>query len=693
MNKLTPVLLVSIIAVLFARGNARADGMFVAPKFVWDKHRDINEPTQKAIIVYDAGREDLVLQVKYEGPVDEFGWLIPVPNLPTVSKGSMKCFYELSQYTQKHFEARGHYGTAKGGTLGMGAGEQPEAVKVIEVKTVGAYEIAVLSTPNAGALEDWLAANNFYFPTNKTEVLDVYIRQQWYFVAAKINLGENDAFRLQAKSPKGKAAPEPAFSTKLKLASGELHPLQIRFASDRCVFPLKISSVNDRPSEVQVYVLSPEPLLERAMFEKKLPLIYINDLARAAKRVEFYKAMQERRQEMQSRLGGIGSLPNPDEDALEKRAEAPVASPDELLPYAKVTKTDLPETGRWLPWLAGKSWWLTKQTWAFKPEEMHDLEFEAAIPVFADDLGTKCGYLAAANLTAFDEDAVPALIRALQNTNPSVRIDAAAAIDEYAAKPIQDSRLAGASVALLKDSEPKVRLMAIHVLLDGHNWNSQNAKLILGMFRDQNAEVRQAAADGLSWPQIRSGVNQYIPVIREMLKDKDINVRASAMRVLQRMGTPAPREDLLQFFSVPDSRVVSIAFSQFVKSTGREYDLSDQEVIPLLQNTEPFARLLGLRILYQNANPQSVELALPLLKDPEPALRQRAARTLRALTGQHFTEDQAAEWEKWWTDNKTNFVVQLHPEEMRPPPRGTNDLRWFQTNRPPASVFPDNLSR
>ena len=78
--------------------------MFVAPKFVWDKHKDINEPTQKAIMVYDAGREDLILQVKYEGPVDEFGWLIPVPNLPTVQKGSMKCFYELSQYTQKHFE-------------------------------------------------------------------------------------------------------------------------------------------------------------------------------------------------------------------------------------------------------------------------------------------------------------------------------------------------------------------------------------------------------------------------------------------------------------------------------------------------------------------------------------------------------------------------------------------------------------
>src|SRR5580698_7750124 len=87
-----------------ASTTAFADGMFVVPKFVWDKHKDINEPTQKAILVYDAGQEDMILEVKYEGPVDEFGWLFPVPSLLTVQEGSMKCFYELSQYTQKHIE-------------------------------------------------------------------------------------------------------------------------------------------------------------------------------------------------------------------------------------------------------------------------------------------------------------------------------------------------------------------------------------------------------------------------------------------------------------------------------------------------------------------------------------------------------------------------------------------------------------
>jgi len=109
-------------------------------------------------------------------------------------------------------------------------------------------------------------------------------------------------------------------------------------------------------------------------------------------------------------------------------------------------------------------------------------------------------------------------------------------------------------------------------------------------------------------------------------------------------------------------------------------------VVPLLQNSEPLARMIGVGVLYQNADKQSVELALPLLKDSERMVRARTAATLRALTGQHFTNEQAGEWEKWWNENKTNFVVQLHPEELRPQRRGTNDFRWRMTNRPPARV-------
>ncbi len=363
-------LMLAFFAGLGGIANAPADGMFVAPKFVWDKHKDINEPTQKAILVYDAGREDLILQVKYEGPVSEFGWLVPVPNLPTVQKGSMKCFYELSQYTQKHFENPWQHGRGQYAALSKGKNDAAESVeppvKVIEIKTVGAYEIAVLATKDTGALEKWLEANHFSFPTNTTEVIDSYVQRQWYFVAVKVNL---------TKGPLG------LVSSALKLPAGELNPLRISFDSAHCVYPLKISSANGTPSEIQVYVLSPEPLLERTMLEKKLPGIYSNDLAQAKVRAQSQERflLMQRNQNMRF-MGGIPST-NPQlspeyVNAIQKMSKTPMANPEELPPFAKVTEKDLPEMSKWISRLADKSWWLTKQTWTFKPEEMRDLEFE-----------------------------------------------------------------------------------------------------------------------------------------------------------------------------------------------------------------------------------------------------------------------------------------------------------------------------
>jgi hypothetical protein len=280
--------------ILFLPVTVRADGCFVAPPFVWDKHKDINEPTQKAILVYDAGQEDLILQVKYNGPVEEFGWLVPVPGLPTVQKGSMECFYELSRYTQQHWEPPPPTaGKARSASLGVDSagGSSPPPVKVIEIKTVGAYEVAVLSARDTGSLENWLNANGFSFPKGKEAVIDAYVQQQWYFVAVKIDLHKGGGFQLVSGPPRQAHGVKSEVAE--KLATGELQPLHLSFASDRCIFPLKISSVNGTPSEVQVYVLSPEPLVEKTMFEKKFPEVRRLALEHNARRMQSFRRSQE----------------------------------------------------------------------------------------------------------------------------------------------------------------------------------------------------------------------------------------------------------------------------------------------------------------------------------------------------------------------------------------------------------------
>src|ERR1039458_1115063 len=107
----------------------------------------------------------------------------------------MDCFYELSKLTQERF------GDGRGATLSAGIYTKGlDEVKVIEIKTVGAYEVAVITAGNAASLAEWLDAHQFVFPKEKQGVLDSYVRKQWYFVAARIDPNRS-GFTMKSRAP------------------------------------------------------------------------------------------------------------------------------------------------------------------------------------------------------------------------------------------------------------------------------------------------------------------------------------------------------------------------------------------------------------------------------------------------------------------------------------------------------------
>lgn len=235
-------------ALLLAGRPARADGGFV-PRFKPDidaaRRHDISEPTQKAIILFDAGREDLLLQARYDGPAEDFGWLVPVPGKPTVERAPIECFYELSLFYQ--------WRTGQSKVAAGPGAAKPPAITVVEQKTVGAYTIAVLEAGDADALTQWLAQNGYHWPAGHREILDHYVQQRWYWVA----------IRVGARDPQ----------TQRALSSGELHPLQFSFDTPRCIYPLKISAINPGRSAVTIYTLSLPPLTNPHMMSDP-PLPY-----------------------------------------------------------------------------------------------------------------------------------------------------------------------------------------------------------------------------------------------------------------------------------------------------------------------------------------------------------------------------------------------------------------------------------
>ena len=100
----------------------------------------VDKPTQKEIILYDQGRENMVLQVKYEGPDQAFGWLIPVPGLPEVRQGSMNCFYDLTRLTQEPLWSEEFDESSL-----LSSQICANRIRAVEIKTIGAFEVAVLA--------------------------------------------------------------------------------------------------------------------------------------------------------------------------------------------------------------------------------------------------------------------------------------------------------------------------------------------------------------------------------------------------------------------------------------------------------------------------------------------------------------------------------------------------------------------
>ncbi len=230
------ILLVFLLSFILSPVFAVADGAISPPI-----GRIMTETDQKVAIFYENGREDLILSVNFSGNADKFSWLVPTPGEPTVTKGNEKTFVELEKYTQPKetllnrfinwvMSRNDNYGyndiimpTSSTGPISSQAEDQ--RVQVIDEKQVGIFDTVTLKAKSSEDLNKWLQDNGFQIGTMKTnKILQEYIDKGWYFVAMKIN---ND---YQTEK----------ISNDLNTAT--IAPIVLNFATDKMIYPLKISS-------------------------------------------------------------------------------------------------------------------------------------------------------------------------------------------------------------------------------------------------------------------------------------------------------------------------------------------------------------------------------------------------------------------------------------------------------------------
>src|SRR5260370_34021391 len=124
-----------------------------------------------------------------------------------------------------------------GGTKGTGSAPRPKVV-VLEQVVVGSLDYKIISAERADDLYQWLKDNKYNFSGDEA-TLNFYVQKKWLFTVMKIDT-------MQMKRNK-----DGTFA-------GEVTPTRFQFASEKLVYPLKITqiSVKDR-TEALFYVQAP----------------------------------------------------------------------------------------------------------------------------------------------------------------------------------------------------------------------------------------------------------------------------------------------------------------------------------------------------------------------------------------------------------------------------------------------------
>jgi len=228
MKKIFCLILIFIIVNFYVFSISLADGGLFTQLY-----RDIYEPNQLAMIVFDDMVEKIIFQIDYEGDAEDFAWVIPVPGYPKLFPVEDEIFYELHELTQPPPP----WGFGCGWGMMPGA-PSDEGVHIWEENQVGIYHTTTLSASDPNSLVEWLNDNGYAFPIEGQEILDYYVQKQWFFVAMKIQSDE--------------------IVNNSEYYAGAIQPIGIMFFSDEMIYPLKISALS-APSwgtEVLIYTFS-----------------------------------------------------------------------------------------------------------------------------------------------------------------------------------------------------------------------------------------------------------------------------------------------------------------------------------------------------------------------------------------------------------------------------------------------------
>jgi len=222
----------------------------------------------QVVLVRDDNRTVITMANDFEGDVQDFAVVIPVPTMierEQINVGDRAVIQHLDAYTSPRLveyhdgnpcvlygrqEMESNDASSPAAAMQMKRSARSRGVTIEAQYTVGEYDILILSAKESNGLIRWLTENDYRIPRGAERVVDSYLKQDMRFFVAKVNVEKQSELGYQY-----------------------LRPLQVAYESNKFMLPIRLGTLNAKgKQELYVYALTRTGRVETTNYRTvKLP--------------------------------------------------------------------------------------------------------------------------------------------------------------------------------------------------------------------------------------------------------------------------------------------------------------------------------------------------------------------------------------------------------------------------------------
>ena len=168
-----------------------------------------------------------LIQIQYTGDAPDFSWILPIPTPITnddiaVPEGADAAFTELEISTNPRYLRPPLPECAQVMMMDMAVAEAEEGgVEIFAEGEVGPFGFVVIGSEDPNAVVDWLRENEYRVEPPMEPLIDVYVEESFVFLAMRL-------------------LPD--------AGADEISPVQITYAADAPMIPLRLTAVAANPN-------------------------------------------------------------------------------------------------------------------------------------------------------------------------------------------------------------------------------------------------------------------------------------------------------------------------------------------------------------------------------------------------------------------------------------------------------------